>query len=71
MSDIEFETNDAEIATDFLSDIELLNVEQLRAAVEDAGSPTPLLKKALQVGKCLFRVVKRGRSVDVWICIFS
>ena len=48
MSDIDFETNDAEIATDFLSDIELLNVEQLRAAVDDAGSPIPLLKKALQ-----------------------
>ena len=48
MSDIDFETNDAEIATDFLSDIELLNVEQLRAAVDDAGSPIPLLKKVLQ-----------------------
>ncbi len=48
MSDIEFETDEADITTNFLSDTELLDVEQLRIAVANAGSPIPFLREALQ-----------------------
>ena len=69
MSDIEFETNDAEIATDFLCDIELINVEQLRAAVGNAGSPIPLLKKALQESsEVLHSRYKQNLNVTNIVC---
>ena len=69
MSDIEFETNDAEIATDFLCDIELINAEQLRAAVGNAGSPIPLLKKALQESsEVLHSRYKQNLNVTNIVC---
>lgn len=48
MSAIEIEADETEIATSFLADIELLNVELLREEVTNAGSPIPALKQALQ-----------------------
>ena len=48
MSELKLEENDADIATDFSLDTELLDINHLRTAVANAGSPTPLLSKALR-----------------------
>lgn len=48
MSDIKLESYDAGIATDFVVDTQLLDVEKLHTAIANAGSPIPLLRNALQ-----------------------
>jgi len=48
VSEFKFGENDADIATDFSLDTELLDVNHLRTAVANAGSPIPLLSKALK-----------------------
>ena len=67
MSEIEFETNDADIATDFSSDTELLDVNQLRAAVADAGIPQ--LRNALQqASEVLHSRYKQNQNITNIVC---
>ena len=64
MSELKFEENDADIATDFSLDTELLDVNHLRTAVANAGSPIPLLSKVLkQASEVLHSRYKKSLNI--------